>query len=88
MNLRHSQLYIFKPDGFFLGNDLPNDKYEDLLDTEVGDKMKAIFVQIKCATGQAYDVANDIVDNIEQTSEVFSTSGQYDLIAKFYLKPE
>ena len=58
------------------------------MDTEVGDRMKVIFVQIKCATGQAYDVANDIVDNIEQTSEVFSTSGQYDLIAKFYLKPE
>ena len=41
------------------------------MDTEVGGKMKVIFVQIKCATGQAYDVANDIVDNIEQTSEVF-----------------
>ena len=51
-------------------------------------KMKAIFVQIKCEKGQAYAVANDLVDDIPQISEVYSTSGQYDLMAKFYLEEE
>jgi DNA-binding Lrp family transcriptional regulator len=47
--------------------------------------MQAIFVMIKCALGQAYTVAEELVDNIEEVSEVHSISGQYDLIAKFYL---
>jgi DNA-binding Lrp family transcriptional regulator len=47
--------------------------------------MRAIFVMIKCEMGQAYRVARDAVDTIEQLSELHSTSGQYDLLAKFYL---
>ena len=35
--------------------------------------MKTIFVMVKCELGQAYTVAD-----IEQVSEVYSTSGQYD----------
>ena len=37
--------------------------------------MRAIFVMIKCEMGQAYKVAREAADNIEQMSELFSTSG-------------
>jgi DNA-binding Lrp family transcriptional regulator len=47
--------------------------------------MHAVFVMIKCELGKAYEVANHIVENIEQTSEIYSISGQYDLLAKFYV---
>ncbi len=47
--------------------------------------MRAIFVQIKCDMGQAYRVAQVAVDTIEELSEIYSTSGQYDLLGKFYL---
>ena len=47
--------------------------------------MQTIFVQFKCRPGMAYKVADDLVQEVEQISEVFSTSGHYDLIAKFYL---
>ena len=47
--------------------------------------MQTIFVMIKCALGKAYTVAEELVDNVDEVSEVHSTSGQYDLIAKFYL---
>jgi DNA-binding Lrp family transcriptional regulator len=50
--------------------------------------MRAIFVMIKCEMGQAYRVARDAADTIPQLSELFSTSGQYDLLGKFYLEPE
>jgi len=50
--------------------------------------MKAIFVQIKCAMGQSYRVAREAADTIPQLSELFSTSGQYDLLGKFYLDPD
>jgi DNA-binding Lrp family transcriptional regulator len=50
--------------------------------------MKAIFVMIKCEMGQAYRVAREAADTIPQLSELFSTSGQYDLLGKFYLDPE
>jgi len=38
---------------------------------------------IKCELGQAYKVAEELVDRIEGASEVHSISGQYDLLAKF-----
>ncbi len=47
--------------------------------------MRAIFVHIKCSMGQAYQVAQRAVDTIEELSEIYSTSGQYDLLGKFYL---
>lgn len=47
--------------------------------------MRAIFVQIKCEMGQAYLVAREAADTIAEMSELFSTSGQYDLLGKFYL---
>ncbi|HEX4260701.1 MAG TPA: Lrp/AsnC ligand binding domain-containing protein [Acetobacteraceae bacterium] len=49
--------------------------------------MRAIFVQIKCEMGQAYRVATLARDTIEELSEIYSTSGQYDLLGKFYLEP-
>ncbi|BDA86344.1 AsnC family transcriptional regulator [Aureimonas sp. SA4125] len=47
--------------------------------------MQTIFVQFKCRPGMAYAVADTLVQDVEEISEVYSTSGQYDLIAKFYL---
>ncbi|MBN9488914.1 MAG: Lrp/AsnC ligand binding domain-containing protein [Alphaproteobacteria bacterium] len=46
--------------------------------------MQTIFVMVKCELGKAYEVADDAVA-VEQVSEVYSTSGQYDLLMKCYL---
>lgn len=46
--------------------------------------MQTIFVMVKCELGKAYEVADEAVA-IEQVSEVYSTSGQYDLLMKCYL---
>jgi len=50
--------------------------------------MQTIFVMVKCELGRAYDVADAAVQNVEAVSEVHSTSGQYDLLMKFYLEDE
>jgi len=50
--------------------------------------MRAIFVMIKCEMGQAYRVAREMADGIEELSEMHSVSGQYDLLGKFYLEAE
>lgn len=50
--------------------------------------MRPIFLMIKCELGKAYAVADDIVDRIPETSEVYSISGQYDLLAKFNLEDD
>ncbi|WP_421709892.1 Lrp/AsnC ligand binding domain-containing protein [Algihabitans sp.] len=47
--------------------------------------MQTIFIQIKCDLGRAYEVADALVQGVEQVSEVHSTSGQYDLLVKCYL---
>ncbi|HEX4111349.1 MAG TPA: Lrp/AsnC ligand binding domain-containing protein [Stellaceae bacterium] len=47
--------------------------------------MRTLFVMIKCDLGQAYKVAEEAVETIEQVSEVHSVSGQYDLLMKCYL---
>ena len=46
--------------------------------------MQTIFVQLKCELGKAYEVAGSLVDR-ELVSEVYSTSGHYDLLAKVYV---
>ncbi len=46
--------------------------------------MQCFFVHFKCHLGRAYDVANALADT-ELASEVYSTSGDYDLLAKFYV---
>ncbi|MBP0492803.1 MULTISPECIES: Lrp/AsnC family transcriptional regulator [Acetobacterales] len=50
--------------------------------------MRAIFVMIKCEMGAAYRVAREMADTVPELSEMHSTSGQYDLLGKFYLEPE
>ncbi|NYZ12020.1 Lrp/AsnC ligand binding domain-containing protein [Azospirillum sp. RWY-5-1] len=47
--------------------------------------MQTIFVMVKCDLGKAYEVADQAVQQVEQVSEVHSTSGQYDLLMKCYL---
>ena len=50
--------------------------------------MRTIFVKIKCELGRAYEVADAVVQNVEEASEVHSTSGDYDLLVKCYLDDE
>ena len=50
--------------------------------------MRAIFIQIKCEMGQAYRVARDAADSIAELSELYSTSGHFDLLGKFYLESD
>ena len=50
--------------------------------------MQTIFVMVKCELGRAYEVADAAVQSIGQVSEVYSISGQYDLIMKFHLDQE
>ncbi len=47
--------------------------------------MQTIFVLIKAELGRAYEVA-DLAVETESVSEVYSVSGQYDLLAKCYLE--
>ncbi len=46
--------------------------------------MACVFVQFRCTPGQTYQVAEAIYDR-EVVSELYSTSGDYDLIAKIYI---
>ncbi len=50
--------------------------------------MRAIFVMLKCEMGHSYRVAQLAADTVAELSELHSTSGQYDLLGKFYLEPE
>ena len=50
--------------------------------------MQTIFIMVKCELGKAYDVADAAVQSVEHVSEVYSTSGQYDLLMKCYLPDE
>ncbi len=47
--------------------------------------MQTIFVMVKCELGRSYEVADAAVQTIQEVSEVYSVSGQYDLIMKFHL---
>lgn len=47
--------------------------------------MRPVFVMVKCELGRAYEVADAVVQQVEQASEVYSTSGKYDLLVKCYL---
>ncbi|MDA7425930.1 Lrp/AsnC ligand binding domain-containing protein [Thalassococcus lentus] len=46
--------------------------------------MHCVFVQIRCKPGTAYDVAGALVLR-EIHSELYSTSGEYDLLVKLYI---
>lgn len=49
--------------------------------------MRTFFVHIKCDLGKAYEVASALAD-AEIASEIYSTAGDYDLMAKFYVEDE
>lgn len=46
--------------------------------------MICVFVQLQCRPGTAYDVADKLYER-EIVSELYSTSGEYDLMAKIYM---
>ncbi|MRX49328.1 Lrp/AsnC family transcriptional regulator [Paracoccus sp. S-4012] len=46
--------------------------------------MRPVFVQFRCAPGKTYEVADAIYER-EVVSELYSTSGDWDLIAKVYI---
>ncbi|MEM1038464.1 MAG: Lrp/AsnC ligand binding domain-containing protein [Pseudomonadota bacterium] len=46
--------------------------------------MNCVFVQLRCHPGQTYAVADKIYER-EIVSELYSTSGDYDLLAKIYV---
>ncbi|MDB6452355.1 Lrp/AsnC family transcriptional regulator [Falsirhodobacter sp. 20TX0035] len=46
--------------------------------------MICVFVQFRCAPGKTYEVADAIYDR-EVVSELYSTSGEWDLMAKVYI---
>jgi DNA-binding Lrp family transcriptional regulator len=47
--------------------------------------MRAVFVQLQCAPGKTYEVA-DMLYEREIVSELYSTSGDYDLLMKIYIE--
>jgi DNA-binding Lrp family transcriptional regulator len=49
--------------------------------------MICVFVQLQCRPGTAYDVADKLYER-EIVSELYSTSGEYDLLAKIYMPDE
>jgi DNA-binding Lrp family transcriptional regulator len=50
--------------------------------------MQTVFVQVKCELGKVYNVAEKAVETVEKISEIYSTSGQYDLLIKCYLSDD
>jgi DNA-binding Lrp family transcriptional regulator len=49
--------------------------------------MQTFFVEIKCRLGKTYDVARALADR-EIASEIYSTAGNYDILAKFHVDDE
>ena len=46
--------------------------------------MKPMFVQLRCVPGKTYEVADELYRR-EIASELYSTSGDYDLLMKLYV---
>ena len=49
--------------------------------------MRAVFIQLQCMPGRTYEVANALYEK-EIVSELYSTSGEYDLLMKIYIEDE
>ena len=49
--------------------------------------MRAVFVQVQCYPGKTYEVAEAIFER-EIVSEMYSTSGEYDLLLKLYIEDD
>jgi DNA-binding Lrp family transcriptional regulator len=47
--------------------------------------MRAVFVQLQCVPGKTYEVADALYER-EVVSELYSTSGEYDLLMKLYIE--
>ena len=47
--------------------------------------MACVFIQVQCKPGTAYDVANALYER-EFASEIYSTSGEFDLMLKVYIE--
>lgn len=47
--------------------------------------MQTIFVLMKCELGKAYETAAEAADMVEHVSEVYSISGDYDILLKCHL---
>jgi DNA-binding Lrp family transcriptional regulator len=50
-------------------------------------RMHCVFIQLRCRPGRTYEVADAIYDR-EFASELYSTSGEYDLMMKVYIPEE
>lgn len=46
--------------------------------------MKPVFIQLQCTPGKTYDVAYELYKR-EIVSELYSTSGEFDLLMKIYV---
>ena len=46
--------------------------------------MKCVFMQLRCQPGKTYEVADAIYER-EIVSELYSTSGEFDLLLKIYI---
>ncbi|MEE7451481.1 AsnC family transcriptional regulator [Methylobacterium radiotolerans] len=46
--------------------------------------MKTFFVQIKCEIGKTYAVSDSLLA-MEIASEIYSTAGRFDIMAKFHV---
>lgn len=49
--------------------------------------MNCVFVQLRCTPGRTYEVADAIYAR-EIASELYSTSGEFDLLLKLYVPEE
>lgn len=49
--------------------------------------MRAVFVQLQCQPGKTYEVADALFER-EVASELYSTSGEFDLLMKIYVDAE
>ena len=46
--------------------------------------MQTFFVEIKCSLGRTYEVASALAE-AEIASEIYSTAGTFDVLAKFHV---
>ncbi len=49
--------------------------------------MQTFFVEIKCHLGRTYEVASALAE-AEIASEIYSTAGDFDILAKFHVNDD
>lgn len=50
--------------------------------------MRQFYIFIKCELGRTYEVASTIVDEVQESRQVHSVSGAFDLLAQFAIPLE